>query len=333
VKLTKALAAVAFILLFGLVAASESWLRTPVAVVVSYVSVGVFFAGLAYRFALWKKSAVPFRIPVTCGQQASQPWLKRDRLDNPDTAVGAAIRVVAEMLFFRSLLQDHRVEIKEGAIVYVRNRSLWLISIVFHYALMVVLLRHLSLVFDHVPGVLNWLQQADTLLLIRGSAIHVSDLFLVAALIALLLRRLSDDRVRFISLFTDYFALILLFAISVSGILMEYFCKADVDAIRRFAHSLSSFHPAMNAALPPLFLVHRVLVGALLIYFPFSKLLHMGGILANPVYNLANNSRAHRHVNPWDYPVAMCAARQGHQSEIVPPVEPPAEAQSKCPNH
>ncbi len=68
----------------------------PAAVAVSYVSVGVFVAGIGYRFALWAKSSVPFCIPVTCGQQASLPGLRHDRLDNPNTPSGAALRVAME---------------------------------------------------------------------------------------------------------------------------------------------------------------------------------------------------------------------------------------------
>ena len=40
-------------------------------------------------------------------------------------------------------------------------------------------------------------------------------------------------------------------------------------------------------------------------YFPFSKLMHMGGIFLSPTRNLANNNRMVRHVNPWDYPVKV----------------------------
>jgi hypothetical protein len=38
-------------------------------------------------------------------------------------------------------------------------------------------------------------------------------------------------------------------------------------------------------------------------YFPFSKLMHAGGVFLSPTRNLANNSRSRRHVNPWNYPV------------------------------
>ena len=38
-------------------------------------------------------------------------------------------------------------------------------------------------------------------------------------------------------------------------------------------------------------------------YFPFSKLVHMGGVFMSPTRNMANNNRKKRHVNPWNYPV------------------------------
>ena len=38
----------------------------------------------------------------------------------------------------------------------------------------------------------------------------------------------------------------------------------------------------------------------LLAYFPFSKLMHLGGVFLSPTRNMANNTRMHRHINPWN---------------------------------
>jgi len=38
----------------------------------------------------------------------------------------------------------------------------------------------------------------------------------------------------------------------------------------------------------------------LAMYFPSSKLMHMGGVFLSPTRNLANNSREKRHINPWN---------------------------------
>jgi nitrate reductase gamma subunit len=52
----------------------------------------------------------------------------------------------------------------------------------------------------------------------------------------------------------------------------------------------------------PLFLVHFVLVSLLMIYFPFSKLLHAGGIFFSPTraqpYKIQHGGQ--RYINPWD---------------------------------
>jgi nitrate reductase gamma subunit len=54
-----------------------------------------------------------------------------------------------------------------------------------------------------------------------------------------------------------------------------------------------------------MFYIHLFLVSTLLAYFPFSKLMHMGGVFLSPTRNLPNNNRARRHVNPWNYPVKV----------------------------
>ncbi|MEM2030105.1 MAG: menaquinol oxidoreductase, partial [Archaeoglobaceae archaeon] len=47
---------------------------------------------------------------------------------------------------------------------------------------------------------------------------------------------------------------------------------------------------------------HFALGSFLLAYFPFSKLMHAGGIFLSPTRNMPNNNRAERHVNPWNPP-------------------------------
>ncbi len=48
------------------------------------------------------------------------------------------------------------------------------------------------------------------------------------------------------------------------------------------------------------YFVHVFLVSVLLVYFPFSKLLHAPGVFLSPTRNLANNNRIKRHINPWN---------------------------------
>ncbi len=60
-----------------------------------------------------------------------------------------------------------------------------------------------------------------------------------------------------------------------------------------------------QSRISPLFFGHLLLVCVLIAYLPFSKLMHMIGVFLSPTRNLANNNRAVRHVNPWDYPVKV----------------------------
>ena len=95
-------------------------------------------------------------------------------------------------------------------------------------------------------------------------------------------------------------------AIGITGILMRYFFKTDVVAVKELALGLVTLHPMIPATpISPLFYVHLFLVCVLFAYFPFSKLMHMGGIFLSPTRNLANTNRMRRHVNPWNAPVKV----------------------------
>jgi nitrate reductase gamma subunit len=84
---------------------------------------------------------------------------------------------------------------------------------------------------------------------------------------------------------------------------MRYFAKVDILTIKAFVMGLLTFSPSIPENVGALFYVHLLLVSVLVAYFPYSKLMHAGGIFLSPTRNMANNSRAKRHVNPWNYPV------------------------------
>jgi len=101
------------------------------------------------------------------------------------------------------------------------------------------------------------------------------------------------------------FALLLILGIAGSGVLMRYFWRVDVTSVKELVMGLVAFKPQVPEGLSPLFYVHLFLISVLLAYFPFGKLVHGPGLLFSPTRNLANNSRAVRHVNPWNYPVQV----------------------------
>ena len=131
---------------------------------------------------------------------------------------------------------------------------------------------------------------------------YVSGGLLLVALLFLLTRRLVNERVRYISLLNDYFPLLLLICIVATGLCMRYFDKADIASIKVFIMGLAHLSPASTEGLPSLFVVHLTFVSVLLLYFPFSKLMHMPGIFFSPTRNVPNDTRRVRHVNPWNPP-------------------------------
>jgi len=66
-----------------------------------------------------------------------------------------------------------------------------------------------------------------------------------------------------------------------------------------------AFSPVLPEGIGSLFYIHLFLVSTLIAYFPFSKLMHLGGVFMSPTRNLANNNRMKRHVNPWNYDVKV----------------------------
>jgi len=273
-------------------------------IVVPYVAVGVFLGGLIYRVMSWANIPVPFRIPTTCGQQKSLPWIKQAKLESPNNALGVVGRMLLEVLFFRSLLRNTKTQLREdGRLVYGASLGLWLGAMAFHWSMLVILLRHLRFFTEPVPFFVTFLQEADGFLEIGAPVLYVTSFIFVASLAYLLLRRLGIPQVRYISLANDYFPLFLLLGIGISGIWLRHLAKTDVTGVKELAVGLVTFKPVAGKTISPLFFGHLFLVCVLLAYFPFSKLVHMPGVFLSPTRNLANNSRAVRHVNPWNYPV------------------------------
>ena len=84
---------------------------------------------------------------------------------------------------------------------------------------------------------------------------------------------------------------------------MRYFLRVHIVGVKEVTMGLASFSPTIPDGVGVIFYIHLFLICVLFAYFPFSKLMHMGGVFLSPTRNLANNSRTVRHINPWNYPV------------------------------
>lgn len=311
-SLLAVLALVALPALTGTAAAGVFGIAVP------YLAVAVFVAGFAAKVLRWASTPVPFSIATTGGQQYSLPWIKHQKFDNPSTTGGAVVRMLLEVLCFRSLFRnlalDNRAE--EGRVGYGPAKTLWLFSLVFHYSFLIVFLRHFRLFMEPVPTFITGIEFLDSILQIAAPTLYLTDVCLVAAATFLLVRRFSDAKLAYISLAADYFPLLLILAIAISGIYMRYFVKVDVIAIKQLVIGLVSFHPEIPKNVDTSFYVHLFLVCVLLMYFPFSKLMHMGGVFLSPTRNLPNNPRMVRHINPWNDPSIKPHAYEEYEDEF-----------------
>lgn len=270
-------------------------------VIIPYAAIAVFIGGFVYRVVDWARSPVPFRIPTTCGQEKSLDWIKQDKLESPSNFRQAAARVLTEVFFFRSLFRNTKAEAHNGPkLAYGSSKWLWLAGLAFHWSMLVIVLRHYRFFIAKVPGFVQILEGVDGFLDVTLPAFYLTNVIILAAITFLVVRRLLDAKMRLISLPTDYFPLFLILAIAVVGIFMRYITKVDVMSVKDLMINLVHFKPALPEGIGALFYVHLFLVCVLAIYFPFSKLMHMGGIFLSPTRNLSNDSREKRHVNPWN---------------------------------
>jgi nitrate reductase gamma subunit len=171
------------------------------------------------------------------------------------------------------------------------DKTLWAAGWCFHILLWLVLLRHLRYFLYPVP---SWVEAIQTVGLYAGY-------FIPAPIVFLLARRLLTERTLYISILGDYFALFLLLAITLSGILLKLFFRTYLVDVKALINGLIHFQFLIPDA-HWLFGLHFVFVMTLVIHFPFSKLMHSAGLFFSPTRNQRANFEE-RFVNPWDFPV------------------------------
>ena len=240
--------------------------------VLLYLSGAVFLTGMGWRLFTWLRAPVPLKIVLTPG---------------PATGAGVARRLAGEALLFRSLFQA--------------DPWLWVAAWLFHISLVLLAVGHLAgLVVPELARASLGLteDQFHQLAQVAGGIFGV---LAVVPLLCLLLRRFTMERLRYISTFSDYFALALLLLVIATGNHMRFMGSLDLAQARQFVAGFLAFHP-VAAPSDAAFVAHLLLLCALLAYIPFSKLVHLGGLAFSPTLNQRNNPREQRHVGPWDKP-------------------------------
>ena len=224
-----------------------------------YVATLLLVVGLALRIRRYAKSPAPLKIPT---------------MPAPRTQSGVYFRMFREVVLFESLFKS--------------NKWIWLFGYLFHFGMLVVLLRHIRyFTFD----VWWWVE------IIQPFGVYAS-FAMIIGLAGLLVRRFTVARVRYISSPSDYLMLLLLIMIAGSGMMMKFVAHTDIISVKGFFLGLMRFQ-INHLPSDPILLVHLGSVAALMIIFPISKLLHGPGVFFSPTRNQIDNSREKRHIAPW----------------------------------
>ena len=219
----------------------------------------VLVLGVANKIWLYARIPAPLKIPT---------------MPAPRSRLGVVARMARELLLFQSLFRA--------------DKLLWAISMVFHYALLLVIISHLRYVQEPVWGLVALLHPLG----------KYAGFALVLSLLGLLARRFLIDRVRYISAPSDFLMLVLLIFIAGSGLMMRYVNPTDIVMVKSFFVGLKTFNwqpLPMDITL----LMHLFAVAFLMLIFPISKLMHAPGVFFSPTRNQVDNSREKRHLAPW----------------------------------
>jgi nitrate reductase gamma subunit len=226
-------------------------LRFTLGVILPYVAVAAFLAGMVCRVYSWKKLPSP---PITL-------------FPAPPTGAANLRNTLQEALLFKSLFRA--------------DPGLWLVAWTFHLVLALILLGHFR-VFANVDGLLMKLGMSAGGIQAMSSGVGAAaGLAIGTAAVVLLLRRAAIPRVREITGWSDCLALLLIGAVVTTGNLMRFGGQHfDLTATRSYFAGLASFAGAAGAPVLKnnLFLLHMCLAFLLIMLMPFSKLLHFGGI-------------------------------------------------------
>jgi len=212
-------------------------------VVLPYFTFVALIAGIYYRVQRWKKlpRAKAIIHPMVSGRLGT-------------------VKVVAK-------------DILTFAKTYRSSKALWAMAFIFHAGLLLVAVGHIRTVTE-----VSWLwglfdlsdEGIKDASLILGS---VAGIAMLAGGLLLLIRRLTP-KCRFISVFEDYYVLVLLLAIVFTGMGMRWFSEIEVSQIREYSRGVLAGNPE-HIVYNPWFLWHFFLAQMLIIYFPFSKLVHL----------------------------------------------------------
>lgn len=210
------------------------------------VTILAFVGGMVYRITTWRKHPRP---PMTL-------------YPNPESDRERFTEILGETFLFRRLFKG--------------DTALWVLAWVFHLMLAVSLIVH----YDRILAYMGLTSGVIVQLPISPGGLSIGEIaggLMLVLVLLLAFRRVVLKRVAQITALDDYFALGLILAVVVTGDALRFMSSFDLVQMQAYFAGLLAFS---YKGLPdnPWFLTHYLLAQLLIIYIPFSKILHLGGL-------------------------------------------------------
>lgn len=215
--------------------------------ILPYFTILVFIGAMVQRLYAWSKTPQPGAMTLTPA---------------PDGESATIFGVIKDSLLFPGLFKSDRI--------------LWIFAWFFHLTLALIIIGHVR-VFTDFPRLWATLGiNADRMSAVSGGTAGV---IILACAILLFVRRFMLKRVKEVSGVPDYFALLLIIAVLVSGNIMRFGEHFDLTTTRIYFQQLFTFSLS-SASIPQnlMFTIHFLLGQVLIVIIPFSKIMHLGGI-------------------------------------------------------
>jgi nitrate reductase gamma subunit len=225
------------------------WFSYLTAGIMVYGAIAIFILGMIYRIYQWRV--------------APKARLKTGVFPKPGKGAARWGQVAVDSFIFPQALKA--------------DRTIWIFTILFHFALLGAFMGHLRLAHEFTP-LLSLLgpEGMDQFALWSGGVMGV---LLIVALIYYLFRRLASPY-KEVSVPEDFILLFLLILVVVMGDHMRFIGKIHAADYRIYFQSLLVFKPAFPKVLADsptkwALVFHVLFANLLFIYFPFSKLVHV----------------------------------------------------------
>ena len=98
------LAVIVLFLVSYVLAGTGTAFKVLFGIILPYAALLTFIIGFISRIMNWGRSAVPFRITTTSGQQKSLPWIKPNAIDNPFSKGAVVVRMFLEIVDRKSVV-------------------------------------------------------------------------------------------------------------------------------------------------------------------------------------------------------------------------------------